>query len=103
MVYNINVKIVDDPRGRFKKGRNHRTYSEVDRYLSSVFDAMKVGQTRRVAFEIENIYSEITIPRIIGAFTLDKRENSRYERGSFQAYVLGVLYPEYADKIGVCL
>jgi len=103
VTYNIILKVMDDPRGKFKKGRNHRNWSEADAYVASVYRGMKAGTTRRIAYEIENLYSGIVIPWVFGSFTLTKDMTTRYEDGSFKALVLGLQYPEYADLIGDCL
>jgi hypothetical protein len=103
VTYNIVVKVMDDRRAKFKKGRNHRNWSEADAYVASVYRGLKHGESKRVAYEVENIYSGIIIPWVFGSFTITKDDKTRYEDGSFKALVLEVQYPEYADLIGTCL
>ena len=99
MTYNIRIKDMDDKRGRWKKGRNHRDWSEADAFIASIYYEMQPGEVHRIAYEIENIYSGITIPWVEGVFHLQKDAYTRYEYGSFAEWVLAYQWADVADLI----
>lgn len=103
MVYNIILKVMNDPKGRFKKGRNHRCWEDVDSYLKYLFKSMRYGESLLIAYEVENIYSGLTIPYVMGRFILDKREGTAYTDGDFKEWVcLHSDNADYGDYIRRC-
>jgi hypothetical protein len=103
VTYNIVLKVCDDPKGKWPFGRSHRNWSEADAFVAQVYRNMKVGESRRIAYEVQNIYSGLDIPWIYGDFIIHKEEDTRYEDGSFKELVLLVHYPEYAHKLIWCV